>query len=272
MPKLTRTHKLGPIVPQPSNSPFNFPRRLPQWHSDVEEGACGEKIHLFLEEGLRRSDGKFEPFPVPSVPKPPPGTSQKKGQIKQAQPEPSYFEEPKDPAGWEQFNKWILGHGLSKIPPTDFDNLLSDLANLVRKYNACLYRLRRLHFYKHSDNKAGDSFPPPGPSEDPKETIDPVGDPAGFDWKVKVAQHDWTVATQNLDQFIDRKPDKSYGGLAITSADMIEVNGYIVSMRIIANPAEPTQPTTEGTVRIREVGGSSSSHISISSAFSSSSP
>jgi hypothetical protein len=71
--------------------------------------------------------------------------------------------------------------------------------------------------------------------------------------------------TNALDEFID-EIHTNYGSLKISAADMIEVNGYIVSMRVIA---DNSNQDGSGTYRTTQIGGSSS-HVSISSAFSSS--
>jgi len=243
----TLTSKLGQIYPPDADGPFKLSWRYPGFHPDTSEDDDGNGQNLYPDEAIK-SDARqavFSPFPGPAGKKGP-------------------FWEPEAGAGaaeWKEFNKWILGGSLplEKTGEKLFTALLRDLAVCVRRYNASLYRLRRLHYYYYhprsaqpAKNKFGDPELPP---IDPARPIEKL---------VEEAEENWRLVTELLKNSIDQ-PDPKYG-FNIRAADMIEVNGYIVSMRIIALPAIGLPKG--GNKHTDEIGGSSS-HISISSAFSS---
>ena len=78
------------------------------------------------------------------------------------------------------------------------------------------------------------------------------------------SERDWVKVTTDLNKFIEDAMER-YNDSQLLAADMIEVNGYIVSMRVVITPLNP--PSSE-MMHILEHNGSSS-HVSISSAFSS---
>ena len=96
-------------------------------------------------------------------------------------------------------------------------------------------------------------MPPKNPFGDEDLTADPVI----LKRMIRVAERDWKNVTKAIDDFIE-KGEFGSAKLKVVAADMVEVNGYIVSMRVVATDLN------------KRVSGSSSSHVSISSAFSSS--
>lgn len=253
------THKLGPIKSQPPGSPFKLPRRYPGWYPDADDNGSG-RIDLYLEEAIYQDpvNEKFKPFPVPAT-----------GSAKS-------FEEPDaaaSPKEWLDFNQWILGGSIPAAPVNIEDEpamttLIRELANHVRCYNASLYRLRRLHYYAHTkNNPAADPMPPRNPNGDPLDPLPTVGTKP-FNALVTDAENDWKAVTAKIGAFVDEAMPHFYkknilGKLRdvtvnMVAADMVEVNGYITSMRVVANVL----------IVGGEVGGSSS-HVSVSSAFSS---
>jgi hypothetical protein len=145
---------------------------------------------------------------------------------------------------------------LGNVLPTEdraknpFTILLREIADLVRMYNLTLYELRRFHYLK----KFKESLPKNTHGNQPD--LPPLSDP-DFDKKAQAAETTWTKAARDLDVFID-----SGASMRLVAVDMVQVNKYIVSMRVVALQSTPD-------LHIFEAGGSSSSHVSISSAFSS---
>ncbi|HEY0549681.1 MAG TPA: hypothetical protein VGF13_08770, partial [Verrucomicrobiae bacterium] len=169
---------------------------------------------------------------------------------------------------WNTFNKWILGDPIPQpaINEKPFIKMIRDLAMHVRRYNASLYRLRRLHYYVYSGNDPlQPGMPPRNPFGDLPDPIPQLGSPE-FQIRIEKAEYDWEKVTKDIDAFIERKSSTAYGGLEVVAADMSEVNGYIVSMRLIAEV--PSKKSKSGGIEPEEVGGSSS-HVAITSAFSS---
>jgi len=265
-PRPNESYKLGDItdhekLPAGHTKKFKFDRRMPGWRPDadvqVDSHGNKERKSLFIEEALRRGeDGKFKPFPVPRHPK---GTGKA-------------FEEPgKNGTAeeWKAFNEWILGGPISD-PPQDLKDepalttLLRELADHARRYNASLYRLRRLHFFVYAATDASVELPPQNEPADPP--LPDIGKP--IDFLIEAAEADWERVTTEMNTFLedphsypqrDKDGKESTVTLKVLAADMVEVNGYVVSMRVVTNDTKRTQ----------QVGGSSS-HVSISSAFYSS--
>lgn len=234
----TPTYGLSSISSAAANSLFTLPIRPPGWFPDGADFGKKKGQRLFLEEVAGITDtGLTETLPV----------------------EFGYTGTSK---------KWILG---SSIDPTKTDNLtkfVQTLAVKIRQYNASLYRLRRLHFYwdyKDQDPRLV-NFPPANPHGDPKTRPDPINDVPGFKKMVKDAETDWTNVSNQVNDLLETaSSDGNSFGVTLFGTDMIAANGYIVSMRVVAKP--PVAPGLPPP----EVGGSSS-HVSLSSAFSSSSP
>jgi len=257
--------KLGEIKAQPTGPPksaFNLMRRMPGWRPDTKEVQGQGDEYYFEEEAILKYEKKgpdgnkkevFRRFPPPNnFPEPNPDTPDTR----------VAFDEPTTgkPEDWLTFNSWILGSAIKGT--TDFDCFLSQIADRVRVYNAALYWLRRLHFH---ENAPADSDPlPHNRYGDKKKDLPDLTQDSGreeFINLVQKAEGNWIQAVDFLNKMFeeDGLPFKNI------KPDMIEVNGYIVSMRIVCEPSS----AKEGNPRTREVSGSSSSHISISSAFSS---
>jgi hypothetical protein len=123
--------------------------------------------------------------------------------------------------------------------------------------------MRRLHFHENAtpikDPPAPNPNGDPPPYNDPRNPLPPTPR-SEFKDLVDKAKHEWLVAVKKLNALINGDDPDFDQNFYPTTADMVEVNGYIVSMRIVS---------TERS-RMLQIGGSSSSHIYISAAFSSS--
>jgi hypothetical protein len=225
----------GEIVDQPPGSAFKGKRRVPGWlsHKTLFNGE-----YVFPDEALKTSPAGIVAFP-------PPGGDQNAF----VEPLPSDDAETRN-----RFNSWILGSPFINSGKGLFDPLLERIANCVRNYNAALYWMRRLHLLENAEHI--DTPPPRNPHGDKDDPPMPPGTKPTAE-QILNAQEDWKTAVNNLDKALE-PPSPLFQQIF---ADMIQVNGYIVSMRVVAQLAPPGS----------EFGGSSSSHISISSAFSSSS-
>jgi len=256
--------KLGDLQPHPDpNTAFHKlkQRRMPGWRADTADVGNPKDEYYFEEEAIaqRNVNGAYvyHRFPPPNLfPEPPQGQH------------PTPFKEPANPndyAAWHTFNQWMLGGFLDEDSTTDFDILLNEISKRVRRYNAALYWLRRLHF---AEDAPPNSTPPPSNphgDNDDNGNYTPVKGTADFKNRVSLAEDEWMNAVDSLNKIFsgDEVPHPN-PNLPYIAADMIEVNGYIVSMRIIA---QKDDFKAKGTVGAYEVVGSSSSHISISSAF-----
>lgn len=231
----TTTRKLGRIEDTPSTV-FGYRRRDPGWHTD----AAGETVReeVFIEEAIEEKGGIFRPFPVPQVPSGEP------------------FAEPTTNSSKDRlkFQEWILGGKIdTSATASAFSKIIAELARLARNYNASLYHLRRIQY-------AADHPTSIQPTPNPHGGNGPV-DPNDAA-QVAAARRDYEKCTKAIDDFIELEQDNH----KLIAVDMVEVNNYIVSMRVIA-----TKTVAPGGAAL-EIGGSSSSHVSVSSAFSSSSP
>jgi hypothetical protein len=188
----------------------------------------------------------------------------------------------------EDSKKWVLGKKLAK--PTDptvdiyFTLFVRRLARRARQYNASLYRLRRLRFYSKYPsivNNPGQVKWPNGTDQYGNNTWankpgkpDPLGNPNAFHQMASDAESDWQKVTDHFHQYLSDIQQYRQSNLEPTDPkfpwfllafDAVTVNGYIMSMRVVVGI-----PDSYG-YRPTEVGGSSS-HVSLSSAFSSYSP
>jgi hypothetical protein len=236
----TPTYGLSSITAADPSTPFKLPIRPPGWFPDGADIGTKKRQRLFLEEVAGITDtGLLETFPVEF-----------------------------DYTGTSK--KWILGSRIDTTKSDDFTNLVRMLAVKIRQYNASLYRLRRLHYYWDYQDQDPRllNFPQANPHGDPKTEPDPVNDLPGFKQMVRDAKADWIKVSDQVNDLLETaSSDGNNFGVTLLATDMIAANGYIVSMRVVANPPS----TTPGVPPPPEVGGSSSSHVSISSAFSSSS-
>ena len=239
----TITYGLSSISSADPNSLFTLPIRLPGWFPDGADIGTKKSQRLFPEEVAGITDiGLLETFPVEF-----------------------------DYTGASK--KWILGSRIDTNQTDGLSKLVQRLAVKVRQYNASLYRLRRLHVYWDYKDQPPQlvTFPEPNPHGDPKTEPDPINALPQFKQMVKAAEDDWTKVTNQVNELLETaSSDGNSFGVTLLGADMIAANGYIVSMRVVAKDPNTT-PVPPGTIPPPEVGGSSS-HVSLSSAFSSSSP
>jgi hypothetical protein len=232
--------KLGKISKQPPKSKFKLKRRMPGWRPDTLKS---ETEKLFPEEALYQdpTNARMAPFQPPFE-------------------EPPLFDpnDARSGAAWHDFHSWMVGSPLPSQPTNAFDKFLTEIARRVRNYNAAIYWMRRLHFH---ENAVPIGTPPdPNPNGDKVKGALPAKQTQDFKDLVSEAEAGWKSVVDDLNDLLaGREADYDF---PLTTADMIEVNGYIVSMRIVSH---------EQTAA-KEIGGSSSSHIYISSALSSSSP
>ncbi|PWU08853.1 MAG: hypothetical protein C5B50_28655 [Verrucomicrobia bacterium] len=242
----TKTYAMGGIDPSPPPSPFTLRKRLVGWYPDgadvTGDNSCDR---LFQEEVIGIKDNKvLAPFPI-------------------------HFQDQD-----EASKRWILGKKLVKpeeapakyIPFTFF---VRRVARLARQYNASLYRLRRLRFYSDYKDKLDQPGTVKWPENNPwtkKPGIPNPKDSKAFGDMVQDAEGDWNTVTNNFHNYLKNTGDTTDKfNFTLQGADMVTANGYIVSMRIVVQG-----PPSQG-IGILEVGGSSS-HVSLSSAFSSFSP
>jgi hypothetical protein len=205
---------------------------MPHWYTDGVDDPTGTRVELFPEETIGSSSGSLIPFNVS-------------------------FDEQSVPNNW-------LGDPIpssSAAGDTDLLKLIREVAQQARAYNAALYSLRRYH-YAEKFWKPGQPMPSQFPKPNPNGPVEPASFPApGTDdfiaWAA-VAEARFTTASKDLDTMIRA------GGHGLDAiADMIQVNGYIVSMRVVANPK---RSNVDGRMGALEISGSSS-HVSISSPF-----
>jgi len=248
MSKQVKTHKLSEAINPVPPSALSLRTRLPGWHPDAvdfedpDQPGSKIRVNLFLEEAIGMEAVAGNP----------------------GQPRVLSFNA--QFAEGADNSKWILGDALPAVDDpanSAFTRLLHDLARLARRYNAALYSLRRLKF--NFDLFGGaHSFPPANVhsrdqdlSRLTKDELRPL---------IAAAEADWREKADAINDFVDAKspefkdPEK-YQGFVFQAADMVEVNNYVVSMRVVVlfrpGPAQLI---------------GSSSHVSISSAFSSSNP
>jgi hypothetical protein len=236
----TVTYGLSSISSADPSTPFTLTIRPPGWFPDGADIGTKKRQRLFLEELAGITDTSLlETFPVEF-----------------------------DYTGTSK--KWILGSRIDTTKTDGLTNLVQRLAVKVRQYNASLYRLRRLHVYWDSQDRDPRlvNFPPPNPHGDPKTEPDPINDLPKFKQMLKNAEDDWTNVSNQVNELLETaSSDGNSFGVTLLGSDMIAANGYIVSMRVVVKYPDPTP----GGAPPPEVGGSSS-HVSLSSAFSSSSP
>jgi len=219
----TSTTKLAEIVAESSDSPFKLHKRMPGWRSDCAYELTGQCCQTFLEETIGTDN---------SVPAPIPFNVQL---------------DDNNPVSW-------LGgtipdpHSSPNSVDGQYIDVIRSVANLARNYNATLYSLRRFHYYKKFSR---DDMPVNKTNPEDPETFGDLT-PDVFNSKASIAESQWREAAEKLDAYLDSKPH----GFALI-VDMIEVNGYIVSIRVV----------TSKKGKLEEIDGSSS-QVSLSSAFS----
>ncbi len=238
--------------------PFSLGIRLPGWLPDrIEDTGTIPKITevLFPEEILEKKGG-YLPFSHPRAP-----WHAAQSDATAAFLEPGSGGTSGTDGDWNNFNKWILGSAI--IDANDesnklFNRWLRDLCRRIRNYNWSLYRLRRAHI-------VGGTGPLPEMPPLPNETASAAS--------VADVEKGWEDAVEQLLAALSTKFTNDYGE-CLPLCDMVEVNNYIVSVRVVTvSPNNAGVAVTEGqTPKRLQVGGSSSSHVSVSSAFSSQQP
>lgn len=233
---------------------FALRTRPPGWMPDTITQSGTAREHLTPDEALGNVGGRQQAFANPlghSLFQPVPG----------------------DPSA---FDAWVLGVPLTAPPagqPTEFYELLVALCSAIRRYNSTLYWLRRLRFHASAPKGSKPPEPNPGGPLDERRfpTPESLPDPASLDFMqlAKSAEAEWTAAVDNLREHL--APGSSVREthpFATISADMVEMNGYIASTRVIVSPI-PTSAThtTAGPEESSSSSSSSSSHISLSSGY-----
>lgn len=245
---------------------------MPGWKGDAD---TIPHRYLFPEEALRArsslSPTAFDPFGPPEGSS---GASLFSDNLFDARSSLGPNPTPDDIAAvnqWLAFSRWMLGAPFRGEPPaTEFDKYLADLMRAVRIRNAKLYFMRRLHLAETSGGAADYEQYPPNPHNSIGQQPEPPHvDGTNYDQWVDDAQKEWDEAAKKLDALVDPKTPGFPYSFAEVIVEMVEVNGYIMSLRVVASP--PASPPT-GSFESLEVGGSSSSHVRISSGFSSPSP
>lgn len=236
--------RLGRRISPPAKSPFSCPMRSPDWHADADPS------------WLPLPGGGVNQFPSPLFPEETVGRVVLRGSTVEYPFSISKFDRASAPGkkGW-------LGGRLPLKPKDPFDFALLEFARRARNYNSSLYLLRLYHFAY--DRKKDLSYLPEnkkGPKLDDGSLIPrpKYGDPTfDFDFYAQIVEERWLTATQQLNAPFEAM-NPSAADFAFY-ADMIQVNGYIVSMRVVLTPTSPPG---------REISGSSS-HVSIDYPFSS---
>ena len=156
---------------------------------------------------------------------------------------------PFQPDHHDKDTRWMLGS--KKWKPKKrcpFDKLIKQLLNKIRIYNRTLYRLRRAHLEKEGNN----------------DPMDPLPGDGGRAFRACDLEKSFINAQTKLLKFI---LDKESNPLP-TIVDIVEVNGYIVSVRVVGSVIPNMLPDGKGRRTFdRQPAGSESSHVYISSRF-----
>jgi len=162
----------------------------------------------------------------------------------------------------KEVHEWVVGKLF--VQPTEAElskkgagltALIAKLAQRIRNYNASLYTLRRLHMW--FDFGVLMRANPDG--QDPAKL--PRAKSPRFRALARAAEQDWIKVTDEITDFIQTNVKNN----ALVAVDMVEVNSYVVAMRVVA----PAGKTATGKASPMEMTGSSS-QVSVSSTFSSS--
>ena len=229
-----------PKAPDSPSPLSNLRIRPPVWHPDGSTPDSSNRNQVFREEAVGKGkDQMMHSFPV---------EFEYKGLSK----------------------KWILGGPIVDPPPrgqTLITLLCRDLAIKMRKYNASLYRLRRIHYCnKFKDPGSKKHWPHANP--DGGDEKDPTaGTASDVSNRVSKAEQDWCDVTKDIDTFIENAKTgyplaPATAKIRLVGLDMVEVNNYAVAMRVVVETLPGAPPEV----------GESSSQVSISSPFSSTTP
>jgi hypothetical protein len=230
--------------------PFTAHMRMPDWHSDAIVDLTDENwLELFPEEGLGIVKPKTQEGIAPFLIK-------------------DFLKDSSKP--WE--TGWLGGSlPTAGVNPSKFNEYLLELAARARIYNFLLYFLRLSHTF-HDFKKEAIILP----DEDDalKEhleliklilgTSDPTDPPN--EAICNRLETCWQEAARDLNCLLEEK-EFCEKGFKNVYADLIQVNGFIVSMRVVATQKEPStlrrKPLDQGAF---EVSGSSS-HVSLNRPF-----
>jgi hypothetical protein len=229
----------------PARGPFALEMRMPDWHIDADVALLMPPmpvppvrvpVSLFPEEAIGRNNGSDVPFKIPA------------------------FDHASAPSGG-----WLGG----PLPTgtTGFEGILNTFAVRARNYNSTLYLLRLYHFaYDRQvalDGPGSGVVPNPnGPRRGSSPfPLPPHPSHRMFNTYAREIENLWQRAAQALNEPLEDMDSQT--GLMNYYADMIQVNGYIVSMRVVE------RDRTQHRFGFLEVSGSSS-HVSINYPFSSS--
>ncbi len=155
------------------------------------------------------------------------------------------FQPPLEEAGGE----WVLGaKDWSPKPGSAFDRWLDELCSMARRHNVALYRLRKLHLEVEGHGTM-DPLPeePVPPSPEESELL-------------------YQAAVVELRKHLDKRTADGKPRVV----DMVQVNGYIVSVRAVDGIFDGLPPSGSASILGPQPGGSDSSHIYLSSPFCSS--
>jgi hypothetical protein len=226
------TYKLGEIDPKSPRPPFKKKTRLPGWHPDEIDDASGRN-HVFPEEAIGR-DNALIPFKV-------------------------NFND--GPGRWRD---WL---GTSLPNPTVGEprlrTLVREVAKRARNYNSTLFLLRQYHYAKEFPSSTLPTQNLKGPKNPQGRVIpNPIPTSPTFDDDAIEAEEAWAKAAGELENLLKPGGAETFCNVTLIAADMVEVNNYIISMRVVTD-----DPLVVKDRKFFELSGSSS-HISISSAFS----
>lgn len=142
--------------------------------------------------------------------------------------------------------QWVFGEK-AWTPDTArlFDVWLAELCELARQFNRALYRLRKLRLEAEHHG-----------------TMDPLPDDPGT-ISAGQAEGMYIAAVESLSRHLDRKVTPGTSRVA----DMVQINGYVVSVRVVDGVVLEDGTSTGAPVRVMQPGGSDSSHIYLSSPF-----
>jgi hypothetical protein len=221
-------------------------KRRPDWLADESVEPLPMPIDtdtVFPEELIHKSGGRFSPFAPIGV----------------------------DEAFSVVDYQRLYGHKFSPKVDDDFDDYLNDLLGHIRRYNASLYWLRLFHIKDNSSPASFNALPkiqvPGGGYRDHTDlaNIPNIGH-ATFSVKLGLAEDDFTLRTDDLRKYIQNGFSHRINGSQEVVLDAIKVNDYVTSVRVVAGG---DILAVSGEFAPRQVGGSSSSYIYISSPISS---
>lgn len=144
---------------------------------------------------------------------------------------------------------WVLGaKSWSPKSGSAFDRWLEEICSMARRHNVALYRLRKLHLEVESHGTM-EPLPDEPTSPSPEE-----------------AEILYQAAVVELRRHLEKRTDDGKPRVV----DMVQVNGYIVSVRAVDGIFDGLPASGSASILGPQPGGSDSSHIYLSSPFCSS--